>query len=364
VRATRQRELATLALVQQRALGRSGLVVPPIAFGAWAIGGWQWGGSDDAAAIDAIRAGIAAGVTAIDTAPIYGFGRSEEVVGRAIAGRRAEVTILTKAGLRWDSDEGELAFDGMDGGRPLRIHRNARPASLRAEVEASLRRLGVEQIDLLQIHWPDRTTPVAESMGALLELKREGKIRAIGVSNFTPELLEQAQRALGDVPLASTQERYSLLARGIESGVLPWARAHEVGVLAYSPLEQGLLTGKVVGARTFPTGDERKRRALFSAENRLRVNAALERSVQPISQRLGATDAQVVIAWTIAQPGITCALVGARTAAQARENAHGAELELTRDELDSIGRDFAELQLAGPRSGWLRRLLSHLTGAR
>lgn len=349
--------------MQPRALGRSGLVLPPIAFGSWAIGGWQWGGSDDAAAVEAIRAGIDAGITAIDTAPIYGFGRAEEVVGRAIAGRRGEVVVMTKAGLRWDAQEGELAFDGFDDGRPLRIHRNSRPDSLRAEVDASLRRLGVEQIDLLQIHWPDRTTPIAESMGALLELKQTGKIRALGVSNFTPQLLEEAQRALGDVPLASTQERYSLLARGIESGVLPWARAHSVGVLAYSPLEQGLLTGKVGGARTFPPGDERRRRALFSPKNRLRVNAALERSVQPIAQRLGATDAQVVIAWTIAQPGITCALVGARNVEQARENAHGAELELSRDELDSIGRDFAELELAGPRSGWLRQLLGRLRGA-
>jgi methylglyoxal reductase len=346
--------------VQQRALGRSGLVLPSVAFGAWAIGGWQWGGTDERAAVDAIRAGLDAGITAIDTAPIYGFGRSEEIVGRAIAGRRAQVQVLTKAGLRWDAEGGELAFDGLDGGKPLRIFRNSRPASLRAEVDASLRRLGVETLDLLQIHWPDRTTPIADSMGALLDLKRAGKIRAIGVSNFTPELLEQAQKALGDVPLASTQERFSLLARGIEKAVLPWARAHEVGLLAYSPLEQGLLTGTVGGARTFPKGDERARRGLFSAANRLRVNAALERSVQPIAEHLGATLAQVVIAWTIAQPGITCALVGARTPLQARENALGGELELTREQLDSIGHDFAEVELAAPGLAWLRRLLGRL----
>jgi aryl-alcohol dehydrogenase-like predicted oxidoreductase len=340
------------------------LVVPSVAFGAWAIGGWQWGGTDETAAVEALRAGIDAGITAVDTAPIYGFGRSEELVGRAIAGRRAQVQVLTKAGLRWDAEGGELAFDGLDNGKPLRIYRNSRPESLRAEVDASLRRLGIEQIDLLQIHWPDRTTPVADSMGALLDLKRAGKIQAIGVSNFTPELLDQALQALGDVPLASTQERYSLLARGIEGAVLPWARAHDVGVLAYSPLEQGLLTGKVSGGRSFPAGDERARRGLFSAENRLRVNAALERSVQPIAAHLGATLAQVVIAWTIAQPGITCALVGARTPAQARENALGGELELTREQIDSIGHDFAELQLAAPRGGWLRRLLGRLGTSR
>jgi methylglyoxal reductase len=351
--------------VQQRALGRSGLVLPSIAFGAWAIGGWQWGGTDERAAEDAVRAGIDAGITAIDTAPIYGFGRSEEIVGRAIAGRRAQVQVLTKAGLRWDGEDGELAFDGLDDGKRLRIFRNSRPASLRAEVDASLRRLGVETIDLLQIHWPDSTTPIADSMGALIDLKRAGKIRAIGVSNFKPEQLEQAQQALGDVPLASTQERYSLLARRIErEGVLGWARSHDVGVLAYSPLERGLLTGVVTGARTFPAGDERARSGLFSAANRLRVNAALERSVQPIAEHLGATMAQVVIAWTIAQPGITCALVGARTPKQARENALGGELELTREQVDSIGHDFAELDLCAPRSGLLRRLLRKLGGAR
>lgn len=349
--------------MQTRSLGRSGLEVPVVAFGAWAIGGWQWGGTDEEAAVAAIRAGIDAGMTAVDTAPIYGFGRSEELVGRAIAGRREEVQVLTKAGLRWDAEEGELAYDGRgDDGQPLRIFRNGRPASLRQEVEASLRRLGIEVIDLLQLHWPDRTTPVGESLGALGDLQREGLVRAVGVSNFSPAQLDEARRALGDVPLASTQERYSLVDRGIEPAALRWAREHDVGVLAYSPLEQGLLTGRVSSERRFPPGDERARRASFSPENRRRVNALLQEVVAPVAERLGATPAQVVLAWTVAQPGITCALAGARTPEQARENAAAGSLVLEAAEVAAIGRRFAALALAPPGRGPLRRLLARLLG--
>ena len=351
--------------LETRPLGDSGLRVPVIAFGAWALGGWGWGGSDDARSREALRAGIDAGITAIDTAPVYGFGRSERVVGEAIAGQRERVVLMTKAGLRWDDPGGTFFFEtaGEDG-RPLRIHRNSRPASLRLEVERSLQRLGVETIDLLQIHWPDPGTPVAESMGALLELRSEGKLRAIGVSNFTPALLEEARRALGAVPLASTQERYSLVARGIEPGALRWAWEQQVGVLAYSPLEQGLLSGKFAAGTTFPPGDGRAKRASFAPQALAAVQAALERAVRPVAQRHDATLAQVALAWVLAQPGITCALVGARSAAQARENARVPRLERT--EVAAIGAAFANLDFSersgAPPAGILRRLLWRLTG--
>ncbi|HVS17564.1 MAG TPA: aldo/keto reductase, partial [Planctomycetota bacterium] len=196
--------------MQMRTLGGSGLAVSKVAFGAWAIGGWQWGGSDDDAAVAALRAALDAGMTSIDTAPVYGFGRSERVVGRALAGHRERAQVLTKVGLVWEEERGEFFFEGPDqDGVTRRVYKNSRPQSIRREVEASLTRLGLETLDLVQIHWPDATTPLAESLGALAELRAQGKLRAIGVSNFSSEQLGQAVGALGDVPLASTQERYS-----------------------------------------------------------------------------------------------------------------------------------------------------------
>ncbi len=327
--------------MQRRRLGRSDLQVPVVCFGAWAIGGWQWGGHDDERAVRAIQAAIDCGMDAIDTAPVYGFGHSERVVGRAIAGRRERVVVMTKVGLRWDDTRGQLAFETTDlQGRKLRVHRNCRPWSVRWEVEHSLQRLGVETIDLVQIHRPDLTTPIPDTMGALLELRREGKLREIGVSDFSVRMMEEAQRALGDVALASDQPKYNLLDRAIEREILPWAREREVGVLVYSPLEQGLLTGKVPAERTFSPDDARSGRGTFAPEARARVNAALDRSLRPIAKRHGATLAQVAIAWAIAQPGITSAIVGARTEEQVRENAAAGDLKLEAAELTELQASF------------------------
>lgn len=351
--------------MEQRELGVSGLRVSSIGLGTWVHGGWAWGGSEDAESEAAIRAALDAGITAIDTAPVYGFGRSEEVVGRALRGRRDEVCVMTKVGLRWDDERGPFFFESADEcvGR-VRVHRNARPDSIRTEVEQSLARLGVEVIDLLQLHWPDPSTPLAESCGALAELVREGKVRAVGVSNYDVAMLEDAKRELGDVPLASHQPRYSLLRRGIEQDVLPWTRANSVATLAYSPLEQGLLSGRVDAARTFDDGDQRRKHAHFGAEHRARVNARLDAVVRPIAERHGATVAQVVLAWTAAQPGVTCVLVGARRPEQARENAAAGELSLAPEELAAVEGSCADLDLPFDRApaargarGLLRRLL-------
>ena len=310
-----------------RPLGRSGLEVDPVMFGAWAIGGWFWGETDDRLAVEAIHASLDAGVRWIDTAPIYGFGHSEGVIGRAIAGR--DVRIATKAGLRWDDEQGEAFFQTRAARLgPVNVNKNLRPESITLECERSLKRLGVERIDLYQCHWPDSTTPVDETMGALLELKEHGKIDAIGVSNFPVELLEKAQAALGDVPLASDQPRYNALDRAIEDDVLPWCRDHDVAVLAYSPLEQGLLTGRVSMDRVFPDGDRRAVLPRFRAENRARVLEALA-EIEPIARAHGATLAQLCIAWTVAQPGLTSAIVGARSGPQAAENAGAMRLFLS-----------------------------------
>lgn len=338
--------------MQYRQLGKSDLQVPAVIFGAWAIGGWNWGGSDDELAVRAIQASIDAGANAIDTAPVYGFGRSERVVGRAIAGRRDAVMVMTKVGLRWDDERGEFYFQTVDeDGKTLRVHRNLRPWSIAHEVEQSLKRLATDRIDLLQVHWPDPQVPIAETMGALLALRKAGKVRAIGVSNFAPRMLEEALYGLGDVPLASTQPRYSLVHRDVEKDVLPYCRKQGIGVIVYSPLEQGLLTGKVTSARSFATSDGRHKRPTFTPENRAKVNALLDSVVNPIALRRGATIAQVVLAWTLAQPGVTSVIAGARTSEQARENAGAGSLLLEPDELASIRKAFDSLSLAVPAAG-------------
>ncbi len=332
--------------MERRRLGASELEVPVVVFGAWAIGGWNWGGTDDEAAQAALRRGLDLGMTAIDTAPVYGFGHSEEVVGRALRGRRAEAQILTKAGLRWDDTRGEKAFEGRTpDGRPLTLYKNSRPDSIRTEVERSLGRLGVESLDLLQIHWPDATTPIAETMGVLVELHAEGKIRAVGVSNYGPAQMEEAAEALGSVPLASNQPRYSLIRREIEADVLPYARRHDVGLIVYSPLEQGLLTGKVPAERTFPESDGRARRPSFRADNRARVNRVLDDVLKPMAARYDVSLAQLSLGWVLAQEGVTAVIAGARTADQVEENAGAAGLRLESEDVALLRTTFEGLDL-------------------
>jgi aryl-alcohol dehydrogenase-like predicted oxidoreductase len=324
-------------------LGTSSVQVSQIALGAWAIGGWLWGGTDDAGAIAGIQRAIDLGMTTVDTAPVYGFGHSEEIVGQAIRGRRGQVQILTKFGLRWGPGHaGKEHFNSEDlQGRPVHIRQYAGRASVLEECEQSLRRLGVDCIDLYQQHWPDPTTPVEETMEACAALLKAGKVRAVGVSNYTPELME---RAIKVVPLASDQPPYSMLRRGIEADVIPWCLKHQVGILAYSPLQNGILTGRVGMDRTFPKTDLRSQNRFYQPENRRRILEFLG-SVRPIAEAHQATLGQLAINWTIHRPGITCALVGVRNAAQAEENARAAEFELTAEETRTINKRLEELKL-------------------
>ncbi|MDX9974444.1 MAG: aldo/keto reductase [FCB group bacterium] len=323
-----------------RQLGKSELKMPVVSFGAWAIGGWMWGGTDDENALRALQRGIDAGVTCIDTAPIYGTGHSESVVGKAIAGRRNEVTVATKCGLRWDLDEGEFFFESTTlDGRHVRIHKNLRPHSIRYECEQSLCRLGIDCIDLYQCHWPDSTTPLDETVDALLRLREEGKIREFGVSNFTTDMMS---KCLEKAHLASNQPKYNALERDIEADVLPFCVQHEIGILAYSPIAQGLLTGKVGMNRDFPSGDIRLSRPWFAPENRRRVLQMLEKW-KPIAEAHDATLAQIAINWLISQKGVTSALVGARNESQVLENARAGKFQLTPDELATVRRAVEEL---------------------
>ena len=329
--------------MEYRKLGNSSLEVPAVIFGAWAIGGWAWGPSDDNAAEDAIRASLDAGVNCIDTAPVYGCGHSEELVGRAVKGRRDRVIIATKCGLRWDSTEGEFHFRStVQGVGDVDVYRNLRPDSIRLECERSLVRLQTDWIDLYQCHWPDPTTPLEDTMEALLDLRQQGKIREIGVSNFTPEMI---RRCLAVGPVASDQPRYSLLDRSIEQDVLPFCRENGVGVIVYSPIAQGLLTGKVTPDREFPPGDLRGAHRWFTRENRQKVLEALE-GVRDIAEAHRCTFGQLAIAWVIHQPGITSAIVGARSPGQARENAAAAGVRLSAEELARIRKVFEALTLS------------------
>jgi aryl-alcohol dehydrogenase-like predicted oxidoreductase len=349
-------------------LGRSGVRVSRVVFGAMAHGR----DPDEARCLDALHAAIDAGVTSIDTAPLYELGRCERRVGRAVAGRRDRVQLLTKVGLRWDDPHGRVVFRIRDEhGCEQAMRTNSRPDSIRVEVERSLRRLGVEVLDVVQIHRPDPDTPIAESIGALVELRSAGKLRAIGVSNFSAAETAQAQAALGTVPLASHQLHYSLLERRPDAGLLAQAHSRGVGVLAYSPLERGLLAGgaprAASPART--SGDPRASHPSFHPINRARIDAAVARGLVPIARARALTVAQVALAWVLAQPGVSAVVAGASSTEQARANAAAADLELTGTELAAIERAFAGLRLdphagLGPRERARRNIARVAAGIR
>ncbi len=327
--------------MQFRQLGNSDLKVSSIIFGAWAIGGWMWGGAEEKDAIEAIDASIAGGATSIDTAAVYGYGRSEEIVGKAIKGKRDKVQILTKYGLRWDDTEGEHFFAWTDENGEKNIYRNARKKSIIHECEQSLKRLGTDYIDLYQCHWRDPSTPVEETMEAMVQLLKEGKIKAAGVSNFTVEDMKIANKIC---PIASDQPPYSMVLRKIEKDVLPFCRENNIGVIVYSPLQRGLLTGKFSPDVKFKEGDHRGNENHFKPENIKRTNAFLEK-IKPIADAHEATLGQLVIAWTIAQPGVTSAIVGARDAEQCKENLKADAIKLSTDELNEIANQLKQLEL-------------------
>lgn len=326
--------------MQSRPLGSSSVNVTPVIFGAWAIGGWMWGGNDQSDSIAAIHSAIDHGITTIDTAAIYGQGFSEELVGKAIKGKRDKVVIATKCGMRWNTAEGTDPWQQKDNdGNDITIVKSGKASSIEYECEQSLKRLGVEVIDLFQIHWPDKSTPTEETIGALEQLRKAGKVRAIGTSNYDVAWLD---RAVKTAPIASDQPPYSLLRRGIEKDILPFCREHKVGVICYSPMERGLLTGKVGPDREFAPGDHRSKHPYFTKENRKKVLAALE-SVKPIADKHKATFAQLIVNWTFSQPGITAAIVGARNAEQAEQNAGAMKFTLSADELGNVRSAFDAL---------------------
>lgn len=327
--------------MKDRPLGQSGIHASTVAFGAWAIGGWQWGGTDDDEAINAIHAFLDAGGNLIDTAPIYGFGRSEEVVAKAIKGRRDDVVIATKCAMRWDltDEQKKRAFhffntgpDAADAEPDTDVYIYNGRDGIREEVERSLKRLGTDRIDLYQTHWQQDATPIEERMGALEELRAEGKIRAIGVCNASTDLLDEYRK---HGTLDTDQEKYSMLDRDMESTNLPKVAQHNIAFLAYSPLAQGLLTGKITPDREYPPSDLRSRKDRFKPDNVRKVHDMLE-PMRPIAEKHDITLTQLTMAWTLAQPGCSHVLCGARNAQQATDNAGASDVQLTADELTAI----------------------------
>lgn len=319
--------------MHKRPLGPSGIEASVIGLGTWVMGGWMWGGADDGETVKAIEASLDAGITLVDTAPIYGFGRAEEILGRAIRGRRDQVVLATKCGLIWHRDQGEFFLasdaDKVNETGPFRIHRCLSPEMVRYDLEQSLKRLGVDYIDLYQTHWQDAATPVEETMQTLMDLKSEGKIRAIGCSNATPAQMDR-YRAAGI--LDADQEKFSMLDRAHEKENLPYCADHGMAFLAYSPLSFGLLTGKISPGRQFPLDDLRHGHPRFTADNIKKVKRLLD-AIRPVADRHQASLAQLAIAWTVSQPGCTHVLVGTRTVSQAMENVKANEISLSADDL-------------------------------
>jgi aryl-alcohol dehydrogenase-like predicted oxidoreductase len=315
-------------------LGMTGLEVYPIAFGAWQLGG-EWGEFDEQQAVAAIRQARELGVNLFDTAQGYGFGASEHLLGRALRDdldkRRDEVVIATKGGLRM-TDEG--------------LVRDASPDFLRGGLEDSLRSLGVDYVDIYQVHWPDPNVPFAETAAALEELVQEGKIRHVGVSNYDAAQMAEFTRIR---PVETLQPPYHLFRRDVEAEVLPYAREHDIGVLVYGPLAHGLLTGSMDEHTTFAADDWRSQSSVFEGEafrRNLEIVGELERFA---ADELGTSVAQLAVAWTLANPAVHVAIVGARSAKHVEEGVAAAQLRLSEVDLEQIDRIIAgSVAIAGP----------------
>lgn len=327
--------------MQYRKLGNTDLELSVITHGAFAIGGNMWGGNEKQDSLNSIHASLDYGVTTIDTAPFYGFGLSEEMIGEAIKGKdRSKIQLLTKFGLVWDGSnngKGEFFFDANDDGKIIPVYKFASKENIIKEVEESLKRLGTDYIDLLQLHWPDSTTPISETMEAMELLIQQGKIRAAGVSNYSVEQMEEANKTL---KLASNQVSYSMLNREIENNLVLYSLENNSGIIVYSPMERGLLTGKYFKENQLKENDHRN--GYFSQFDLDKVKSFLEK-IKPIAQDKGATLSQLVLRWTTLQPAISVVLAGARNAQQAIENAKAMSFDLSQEELNFINSELSQL---------------------
>lgn len=310
--------------MQTKQLGNSDLHITPIGYGAWAIGGgnWEfgWGPQEDEESMAAIHRALDLGINWIDTAAIYGLGHSEEVVAKVLKERSDRPYVFTKCSMIWN-DKGEIS-------------RSLKADSLRQELEASLRRLQVDVIDLYQIHWPNPAEDIEEGWTTLAQFQQEGKVRYIGVSNFN---VEQMRRAEAIAPITSLQPPYSLVKPAVEQEILPFCQAHQLGVIVYAPMQSGLLTGAMTPERvaSMPDNDWRKRNSEFQ-EPRLSRNLKLVELLRQVGQPYGRSPGEVAIAWTLRHPAVTAAIVGGRNAKQVEGTIGAADFRLNEAEIQTI----------------------------
>lgn len=327
--------------MEYRKLGNTDLELSAITYGAFAIGGNMWGGNEQKDSIASVQASIENGVTTLDTAPFYGFGLSEKMIGEAIKGYdRTKIQLLTKFGLVWDGSnngKGEFFFDAEENGKAIPVYKYSSKESVIKEVEDSLRRLQTDYIDLLQIHWPDATTPISETMEALEILIQQGKIRTAGVSNYSVDQVEEARKTLN---IVSNQVGYSMLNREVEQDLVPYALDNDLGIIVYSPMERGLLTGKYFKDGKLKDNDHRN--GYFQQFDLDKVKTFLE-TITPIAAEKGATLSQLVLRWTSLQPAISIVLAGSRNAEQAIANAKAMDITISAEEMKFINTELAKI---------------------
>jgi aryl-alcohol dehydrogenase-like predicted oxidoreductase len=337
--------------LRKRSLGLSGVPITVTGFGAWALGGgdwaYSWGPQDDSQSIQTIRHALEQGINWIDTAAVYGLGHSEEVVGRLLRelSPSERPMVFTKCGLVWD-----------DSNRKAEPRRVLKPESIRKECEASLRRLGVEHVDLYQFHWPDETgTPVEDSWGEMARLVEQGKIRMAGVSNFNVSLLERCE---GIMHVGSLQPPFSLIHRDAAAREIPWCAEHGTGVICYSPMQSGLLSDSFTAVRVAKLADDDwRRRSPEFLEPKLSRNLALRDTLRPIAQRYNTTVSAIAVAWVNAWPGVTAAIVGARSPQQVDGWIAAASLELTATDLEEIA---SAIERTGAGTGPMMPQVQHV----
>lgn len=310
--------------MEKRLLGTTDMEITPVGLGCWAIGGgnwaYGWGSQSDRDAVEAIEKAVELGINWIDTAAVYGLGHAEELVGKALRGLKEKPFVFTKCGLVWNDAR--------------TISNNLKADSIRRECEASLQRLGTDRIDLYQIHWPNPDAKIEEAWQEMAQLLEEGLVRHIGVSNFN---IAQMQRAAAIAPIASLQPPYSMLRRAIETEILPYCEQHQIGVIVYSPMLSGMLTGAMTRERALnlPADDWRRNNKEFQ-EPRLSANLELVELLRRIGKQHNTSPGEVAIAWTLRHPAVTAAIVGGRTAAQVEGTAGAAALMLSEQEIAEI----------------------------
>ncbi len=300
--------------------GKTDLEVSVVVLGTWVTGGWAWGGSDERESIAAIHRALELGINFIDTAPVYGFGKSEQIVGKALKewGNHDDVVVATKCCLEWNEKEN--------------IQRNASPERIVYEVDQSLNRLGVDRIDLYQIHWPDPKVPFEKSIETMLKLRDQGKIRAIGLSNFSREQIEQC---MGAGPIHSLQPPYNMFERSAEKELLPFCSENGIATLVYGGLCRGLLSGKFTGDEKFPRGDLRRGDPKFKPDRFKQYVKAVER-FRKLAAKYGKTPAQFALRWALQQPGVTTVIAGARIARQVEDNVGVSGWKIEQADLEKV----------------------------